>query len=155
MIFTVLVLVVVGAAVWDARQWEIKARLFPWSIGIPIVGLTAILLVTQIVRLVKARRTDQPHAGVSGMTEAQFAVARRRAISIVGWLLGFLAAIWVLGFPVGGTLGTLGYLRWSARESWRMTLAISAGTAVFFMLMDKGLHTPFPPGTLFEILSPG
>jgi hypothetical protein len=143
--FTILLMVVIGVAVWDAQKWEIKARLFPWVIGIPLLGMLAVLLAVQLARHLR----DADPSGGGLPTDA---AARRRAYAIIGWLLGFLAAIWVLGFPVGGTLGTLVFLKFGAHEKWPISLAISAGTAIFFVLMINGLNTPFPRGTLFELV---
>jgi putative tricarboxylic transport membrane protein len=143
--FTILLMVVIGVAVWDAQKWEIKARLFPWVIGIPLLGMLAVLLAVQLARHLR-------DADLSGGGIAMDATARRRAYAIIGWLLGFLAAIWVLGFPIGGTLGTLAFLKFGAREKWPISLAISAGTAIFFVLMINGLNTPFPKGTLVELV---
>jgi hypothetical protein len=151
-LFTAALLAMVCWAVWEGRDWTIKPRLFPWAIGIPLAGM----LAAQLVMLVIRRQQELPATAaeptadeVEGRIEAER--ARRRGISIVGWLLGFLGAIWLLGFPAGGTLGTLAYLKLAAREKWPISLAIAGGTAVFFALMINGLNTPFPRGTLFEL----
>ncbi len=39
LVFSVLVLVMVVWMVWDAQNWTLRARLFPWTIGIPAMGL--------------------------------------------------------------------------------------------------------------------
>jgi hypothetical protein len=151
-LFTSFLLVVVGVAVWEARGWETRARLFPWAIGFPLMGLLISLLIVQISRQLRGGRKAAPQA--TDEAEASDEGARGRALAITGWLLGFLAAIWILGFPIGGPLATFAYLKLGAREKWPISLAISAGTALFFVIMINGLHTPFPPGTLFAILSP-
>jgi hypothetical protein len=173
-VFSALLLVVIGLAVWNAQAWGIRARLFPWVIGIPLLVLLAALLVALLARQVRAA-SGQPAAlaGQSASAEAPpveqsgevaeggptdesgaEALARRRGLMLLGWLLGFLAAIWLLGFPLGGTLGTLAYLKLAARERWPISLGVTAGTGLFFLLMIKGLNTPFPAGTLFELLAP-
>ena len=157
MIFTLALLIIVGAAVWQAQEWQIKARLFPWAIGLPLMGLLAALLVTQVMRQLRASSVvaeqsvavERPEGAADAVRVAN---ERRRGFMIVGWLVGFLAAIWLLGFPVGGTLGTLAYLKLAARERWPISGAISAGTALFFALMIYGLNTPFPRGALLELL---
>jgi hypothetical protein len=175
-VFTVVLLAVVGAVIFEARVWEIKARLFPWAIGIPVLAMIVALLMKQILEQFNRSRqavgevhsTDSflgdSRAGASHSAEVHpaerhaaevQAQVRRRAYSIVGWLLGFLAAIWMLGFPAGGTLGTLAYLKLAAGEGWPISVAISAGTAVFFWLMINFLNTPFPRGTLFDLVAPG
>jgi Tripartite tricarboxylate transporter TctB family len=155
--FTAVILIVVSAAVWQAEQWAIKARLFPWVIGIPVIAMLLALLVQQIIRVVRSAPV-RAEVGVveqfENVASAEAAAARRRGFTIVGWLLGFLGAIWLIGFPAGGTLATLGYLKLAAREKWPISLAISAGTALFFFLMINFLNTPFPRGEFFEMLFP-
>ena len=151
-LFTFGLLALVAWAVWEGRDWGIKPRLFPWAIGIPLIALLALQLVLLIVRrpaTAPAAEAEPTSTQVEERIEADR--ARRRGFSIVGWLLGFLAAIWLLGFPAGGTLGTLAYLKLAGREKWPITIGITAGTALFFALMINGLHTPFPRGTLFEL----
>jgi hypothetical protein len=149
-LFTVALLAMVSWAVWEGRDWNIKPRLFPWAIGLPLIGLLTFQLGLLIVRKrPESAAAEATSAEVEDQIEA--ARARRRGVSIVGWLLGFLGAIWLLGFPAGGTLGTLAYLKLAAREKWPISLAISGGTALFFALMINGLNTPFPRGTLFEL----
>jgi hypothetical protein len=175
-IFTLVLLAVVGAVIYEARVWEIKARLFPWAIGIPVLAMIVALLMKQVLEqfnrsrqaVAEARSVDsllgETRSGASHSAEVHpaerhaaevEAQARRRAYAIVGWLLGFLAAIWMLGFPAGGTLGTLAYLKLAAGERWPISVAISAGTAVFFWLMINFLNTPFPRGTLFDLVAAG
>jgi hypothetical protein len=151
-LFTLAVLVVVGVAVWQAHAWGLKPRLFPWAIGIPLMGLLVALLVTQVVRQFKSAPAAPEPPVIEEAEAVAAAHARRRGLSIVGWLLGFLVAIWLLGFPIGGTLATLAYLKLAAHERWPISLAISGGTAAFFVLMIYGLHTPFPQGALFELV---
>lgn len=147
--FTLAVMVVIGLAVWDARVWEIKARLFPWAVGIPLLALLGALLMVQLTRL--ARKSPGEDSEKPRVDDAEAAQARRRGFAIIGWLLGFLALIWLIGFPLAGPLGTLAYLKFNAREKWPISLAISAGTAAFFALMIYGLNTPFPRGMLPEL----
>jgi hypothetical protein len=147
LLFTLLLIATVGAAVWDAQKWEIKARLFPWAIGFPVLALLAAVLVKQSFQLLRG----EPE-GAESEAHAPDPVARQRFISIVGWTLGFFAAIWILGFPAGGTLATLAYLKLNAHERWPITLYICVGTALFFDAMVVLLNTPFAKGSLFDIL---
>ena len=147
-LFTLFLLVAVATAVFEARDWGIRARLFPWAIGLPLLALIAALLVLQVARLLRKPDPEGESDGALSIDRASV----RRGFEITAWLLAFLVAIWLLGFPVGGTLGTLAYLKLSAREKWPISLVISGGTALFFFLMINGLHTPFPQGTLFELI---
>jgi hypothetical protein len=81
-------------------------------------------------------------------------VAIRRSLTTFGWIIGYFVAIWLLGFAIGGALCAFVHLKFGARERWPITLVITfiAWASIFFFF-DGILHTPFPPGKLFEWLS--
>jgi hypothetical protein len=147
-LFNLVLVLVIGWGVFEARQWDARARLFPWAIGIPLLALLLIHLALQVRAVAGAPRP------VNGDLDygVNPAVARRRTAVMVAWLLGFAVVIGLLGFAVGGTLATLAYLRLAARERWPISLAITAGTGAFFVVLIRLLNIPFPPGILLERL---
>jgi putative tricarboxylic transport membrane protein len=150
--FSVVIVVVLAAALWESRDFGFRAGLFPWAIGIPVLVLAAIHLVLQLAG--KEKRPD------SGPAESAPALApdvvKRRTADIFGWIVGYLAAIWLLGFTLGGTLCTFLALKLGGRERWPITLAITAGVAAFvYFVFERGLKVPFPPGALFGWLGAG
>ena len=77
----------------------------------------------------------------------------RPTLAITGWILGFFAAIWLLGFPIAVPLSMFIYLKAGARERWPMAVALTFFAWIaFYGLFDYALHVPFPPGLLFEWL---
>jgi hypothetical protein len=142
-----LILLLVGA-IWQAQEWPFRTRIFPMAMALPLLGLAVALLVIKI----RGMRNPRPRELEAPVAEIDPAVARRRTFGILGWLVGFAGLIWLIGVPAGGTLGTFAYLKLGARERWPITLAISAGTALFFFALINGLHTPFPSGALLEPL---
>jgi putative tricarboxylic transport membrane protein len=149
--FSVLIVVVLAAALWESRDFGFRAGLFPWAIGIPVLALAAILLVVQLAG--KDRAPDRvPEVDAKIPPE----VMARRTGEIFGWIVGYLAAIWLLGFTLGGTLCTLLALKLGGRERWPITLIITAGVAAFvYFVFERGLKVPFPPGELFAWLGAG
>jgi hypothetical protein len=146
-LFSVALFVVVAGAVWGAKDWNPKAQLFPWTIGIPLLGLLAVQIVVSI------RNTPKAAHAATGPSPAEAALERSRLRSILAWLVGFAGIIWLVGFPIGGTLATGTYLKLTAHESWKVTLAISAGTAlVFWISAGPLLNIPYPTGLLVERL---
>lgn len=147
LLFTAFILVLVAGAVWDARNWEIKARLFPWVIGMPMV----VLLVAQLAMIARQPATSQglaffdSHGIPPGM-------AKRRAVEITAWLLGFAAAMWLIGFSIGGTLGTMAYLRVAGKEKWPMIAIFAIVTLAFFWVMKNPLTVPFSDGVIFDAI---
>lgn len=148
MLFTAVLMVIVGYAVWEAQHWDAHTRTFPTIIGSALL----VLLAGQFATSVRAARggTERVAATEGGGREVDAAAKRRQRIFIV-WLLGFGAVIWLFSFPIGGTLGTFAYLR-AARERWTLTLAITAGTAAFFWTLTNMLNIFFPLAFLLQFL---
>jgi hypothetical protein len=136
-----------GYGIFAASAWPWKAALFPLMIGIPLFCLAAAEALWAL--LGKA-------AGGAEGKDVQFAIgpqtARRTAIAFA-WILGFFAAILLLGFPIAVPLFALAYLKLQGRESWPVSIVMTALVwAVFYGLFDRLLHLPFPAGWLFTWL---
>jgi TctA family transporter len=143
LLFTLGVVVVLAAALWQSRDFGFRAGLFPWSIGIPLLALALLLLTLQV-----ARKEQLPAGGLAASDpEIPASVERRRTAGILGWIVGFLAAIWLLGFTLGGALCTLLSLKAGSGERWPLALALTGGAAAFvYFVFERGLRVPFPPG---------
>ncbi|HEX9687005.1 MAG TPA: tripartite tricarboxylate transporter permease [Burkholderiales bacterium] len=150
-LFTLTIVVVLGIAMWQSLDFGFRAGLFPWAIGFPVLALALLQLVIQAWGKEKlpASGLTLSDPGISA------GVAARRTAGSIGWIAGFLAAIWLLGFLIGGTLCTFLLLKVGSRERWPITLALTAGAAAFvYFVFELGLRVPFPPGRLFEWLEP-
>ena len=143
LIIPVLMIVIVVAALWEARDWDITTRLFPWVIGFPLLGL----LVLQLIFNLSGLRGDHP--GEPPVTTDE---ERRRGIGTVAWLLGFAGAVWLFGFGIGGPFVTLSYLRLSARENWSVSLVLTISVGILLWILAEFIYIPFPRGFLFEVL---
>jgi hypothetical protein len=78
-------------------------------------------------------------------------IARQRTMAIVGWMAGFFAAIWLLGFTVAAAVATFLYLKFGAQERWPVAVGLAFAAWLFFYgLFDYGLQLPFPKGAVFE-----
>ncbi|HZU04952.1 MAG TPA: tripartite tricarboxylate transporter TctB family protein [Chloroflexota bacterium] len=177
LLFSVLVLLLVVWMVWEARHWPLRARLFPWTIGLPTVAIALLQVGLAVRQLVQARRAagaparpveappGEDTAVIAAAVESVLgadaaaeeaippAVVRRRTLAMVAWILGFTLGITLLGFRLGGGLGTLAFLKLGARESWKTTLLLTLATYLsFFLLFDVGLNTPLPAGLLADAL---
>ena len=125
---------VAAYAVLTAVRWPPKAALFPLVMGIP-------LLVLALAQVVMDWRAVSPPE--ESPQEA------RAAISILAWMAGFIALVFLVGFPLAVPLFIVGYLLLQAREPWflSITLALIAWGA-FYLLFQKLLHFPFDSGWL-------
>jgi len=137
------VMVVSGAGTIAALDWPLKAKLFPMVIGIPLFCLAAAEVAW--ILLAKVAEEKMPE------DEVPPEVARRRSLLAAAWILGFLASVVLLGFPIAVPLFVLLYLKLQGRERWGISIAITLGTwGLFYGLFDRLLHLPFPAGWLFS-----
>ena len=79
-------------------------------------------------------------------------LARKRTIAIIIWMLGFLALILLVGFPLAVPIFVFAYLKIAGEEPWTLTLALTAFSWVSMEgLFNRLLHLPFPEGLIFGL----
>ncbi len=140
---------VVYQAKYGFGDWEPRAALFPWVIGVPSLLLALYVLIEECVQTTRVVNIGDQHLELE--PEVDPIVARQRTISITGWIVGFFLAIWFLGFIPASAIATFLYLKLGAREKWPITLALTVGCWLFFyVVFDYSLHLPFPEGTILE-----
>ena len=147
--FSLLVLVFFGYLVWEAREWRLQARLYPWSIGIPMI----VLALFQLFRELQGGTREDAPADFQLTRTVDGAVAVKRTANILAWILGFLAGIWLAGFSVTVAAMTFGYLKVQSKEGWGMSLALTAAAwVIYWGLFEQTLLLPFPEGAVFRWL---
>jgi putative tricarboxylic transport membrane protein len=145
-LFTVTIIIVLAAALWQSRNFGYRAGLFPWVIGTP----TLILAFFQLGRDLLGKQKD--HAA----HEIDPRVVRWRTLSIIGWTVGCFVAIWLLGFSYAVPLTIFVYLRFAGGESWKMTVIVTFCAWLFFwVLFERMLNVPFPEGLLISLIKGG
>ncbi len=146
-LFTAVVVFILALALWQSRNFGIRAGLFPWAIGIP----TLLFAVTQLLKDIRgAKKADDAEAADAVPPE----IARKRTIAIIGWTVGCFLLIWLLGFSWAVPLAIFLYLKLAGRESWTVTVAVTLSAWLFFyMLFERMLNVPFPQGYLFALFS--
>jgi len=153
--FDLALIVFFAIFVYEAREWRLQARLYPWAIGIPMLALSVIHFVRELKGGNDRPSTRPPATPVDfqftqGMDSA---VARRRAINIFSWIFGFFAGIWLFGFVVAVPGLVFLYLKVQSREGWRLSLALTgAAWLVLWGLFDRLLRLPFPDGAIVALL---
>ncbi len=150
-LLTLVLLLLFFGGVFTAREWELRARLFPWVIGIP----TLFLCVAQLAMdLFQAKRLDDPD-DVRGLMDlpvdrsVPVSVVVLRAVNTFGWIIGFFVVIWFIGFIISVPLFVLLYLTIQAREKLWVSLVYTGAILIFLIvLFHQILHVPWPPGVI-------
>ena len=147
-LFSFCALVFFCVFVYQAQDWRLQARLYPYAIGIPMLIL-AIVQVIMDLRGVVAKSSDATPMDYQFSKDVDPATARKRTITMFAWLFGFFFAIWMLGFPIAIALMMFTYLKFQGNESWVLSISLTVIAWLFFYgLFVRLLHLPFPDGLI-------
>ncbi len=143
----VAVMLLSAWGIFSAWSWPTKAALFPLAISVPLFLLAAAEVLW--VLLGSAARSAAADYKLSDHLPP--GVAIRRTALAAGWVLGFFAAIALLGFGIAVPLFVFAYLKIQGREGWIFSAVFTASVWGFFYgLFDLLLHLPFPAGWVQE-----
>lgn len=147
-LFTTLLMLTIAAALWMTHDWTYKVYFFPRVIGFFTLALLVFQLVMQVVRPPRGEESTPQLTGEAA------ALDRARFRSVALWFTGLVAMIVALGFPIGGTLSTLAYLRFAAKERWGVLLGVGLGVGAFFWVSSHPqlLAISYPEGWLISAL---
>jgi hypothetical protein len=155
--FTLLMFSIFAIMVYVAWGYSWPANFLPFVIGIPGMALTALQVVLDIRDFKKAEgkidpRTDFEkymadiikHTGGKvqmelkpGTTGFQTLVEdhtvmvqdrKRREIILFAYFFGLLAVVLLFGFWIGYPIFMAAFLRYYSRETWKLTLILTAGS---------------------------
>ncbi len=180
LIFSILIAILLAWIILEARGWPPRTRLFPWSIGFVAWGLSLVRVgfaIRDVLRpqhkLKTGDRTGfEPDRGATfeeteapaeqlsiksaierSPAEVNDGVVRDRIASISAWVIAFFFGIWFLGFKVGSLLLTFAFLKFGAKEHWKVSAVFGISTYLFFLIVfDFALAISLPPGLIAESL---
>ncbi|HET9917057.1 MAG TPA: tripartite tricarboxylate transporter TctB family protein [Candidatus Binatia bacterium] len=156
-LFSLIVLIFFCVFVYEAREWRMQARLYPYAIGIPML-ICAIIQFILDLKGVKAKESADgtPMDFQFQQTEVSAADVRKRTLTMFGWMLGFFLMIWLLGYVIAIPVMVFSYLKFQSNESWMLSTTLTVIAFVFFYtLFVKLLTLPFPEGLLITRLGLG
>lgn len=137
------------------NSWDmpIQARMYPWAIGL----LALALLAWQLVREILPDSEAEPQSRETGVdldfTDAEASrEGKLRALELFGWLYGFAALLWLIGFFIAVPLMVFAYML-RHRETLVLTISLPLGSGLgTWFIFGNFLHLPFPPGVVWEML---
>jgi hypothetical protein len=145
--FSVFLIFVGSFVIYFAWHWTFKARFFPLVLAIPLIVLAATHLFLEFF--------GAPEKSGGPAVEAEFSndvppeVARRRVIGVFSWIAGFIAAVYLLGFPVAVPLFIFAYLKLQSGVGWVQSAALTGLTWGFFYgLFQRLLSLQFESGVI-------
>lgn len=164
-LFSVIIVLFLAWALWEARYWPAQSKLFPWSLGFTVLALA----LSQVASALRAALNESKPTGVaervaddanpSGGTYRSASgkefippdIARRRTTMIGCWIVVFFLGISFLGFKLGSLFLTFAFLKFTAKENWTTSAALALGSYLFFWLVfDLALRVPLGSGLIGE-----
>jgi putative tricarboxylic transport membrane protein len=153
-IFSFAIVIFFIVFVYQAQEWKMQARLYPWAVGVPMLILALIQLILDWKGVERKQRDDAAPVDFQFAQTVDPVLARKRTLNIFGWFFGFFAGIWLLGFTITIPLMVFGYLKIQSGEQWRLSLTLTAIAWFFFWsLFVRLLTLPFPDGLIFTLIN--
>lgn len=148
-LFTLFIIIVSGVALWYSRRFNFRTGLFPWFAGFAVLAAALAQLIVEVTGSGQKHETDTQQD-----SDLPVNTVRRRTATIFSWIIGYCAAVWLLGFSIGGPVCTFIHLKVGARETWLRTVILAVCAWIFiYALFDQVLHLPFPTGVLLQWLN--
>lgn len=150
LLFDLLIIIFFVIFLYEARDWRLQARLYPWAIGIPMLALALIHIFWELKGGKKPSiQPSNAPVDFSFTKGIDPVLARRRAINIFSWIFAFFLGIWLFGFAIAIPAFVFLYLKVQSAEGWGLSLALTGGAwFMFWGLFDWLLRLPFPEGQL-------
>jgi hypothetical protein len=154
---SLLFVVLFGVGLVTAVQWSWDTRLFPWAIGIPAILLALCQLVLDLKGF---PRTGDGGGGpapqimdITTDKSIPKEMVRRNTAVAFGWILAFVATIWLVGFLIAGPLFIFFYLWYQARATPKVSATIAGLMAIFIWgLFDQIMHVNWPEALILSLL---
>ena len=136
LLFCLIVFMCMAAAFVATLSYPPDARFFP----IIVISLCGVVALWELVK------TYRQKGEKSSETDKGY---RRRFILTAAWTVGFVLAIWLLGFNIGLTLITFAYVK-THEKGWRWAVIMPIITFVMsYVGFEILLQTPLYEGLLF------
>ena len=152
-LMNLFMIAVSGTVICTARDWPLRAALFPMILGISGVVLAVVELFLALFWAVgKTKKQTVTDYSPSGNDDKS--LERSRTLSIALWILLFSLLIFLFGLPLAVPFFVFSYLKFQGKEGWGITIAMTGCCWLFFYaLFVRLLHTSFEEGYLIAVLN--
>jgi hypothetical protein len=148
-IFSLVLLCLVGAALISSFSYNLKTRLVPMIVGSISVVLSLVIVAGELFpRFRQVFEVDlfaRDNMGASEHTQAKWD-EKKGLIIAVSWLVVFAILLFLVGFNISIPIWVLVYVRFFGKQKWSLSLAVAAMLWVFIY----GLFHLVMDYTLFE-----
>jgi putative tricarboxylic transport membrane protein len=141
--FALLVLALIGYAVYDSMGHSFLGAVFPLSVA-AVMALFALYLLFVLI----LGQVGHPSHFDLEVVEPQASLGIRGLWENIGWFVALLIGSALVGFFIATILFFIVFLRVKAEASWARTLILTAVAAGFLAFLGDLLVLDYPPGLL-------
>lgn len=143
--FTIVLILMIAYALWEARNWPLRANILILFLG----GAGLLLALVQLYRELRSGGKIQSSGmDIEADEDLTGKKATPRILTFYGWIFGLFISIWLLGFTVAVPLFSLLYAKLNGAR-WLTSLIIAAVNFLFLQgLYEQLLHIPWPDPVL-------
>ena len=147
-IFSFCALIFFCIFVYQAHEWRMQARLYPWAIGIPMI-LLAIIQVIFDLKGVESKQNDAAPVDIQLGQNVDPEVAFKRTVNIFCWFFGFFLGCWLIGFTYTIPIIVFSYMYFHGKEKlWLAGTLTIIAFVFYYSLFVRLLNLPFPDGMI-------
>ena len=148
-IFSFCALVFFCVFVYQAKDWRLQARLYPYAIGVPMIILALIQVILDLKGYVAKQSDDATPVDFQRTTTVAPEIAFKRTVTMFSWFVGFFIACWLVGFTIAIPLVVFSYMFFQGKERFVLVSILTVIAFVFYYgLFVKLLNLPFPDGAI-------
>ena len=153
--FTLAIIAIAVAALFDSADWPAKAQLVPRTACYAALIAAVLNLLTELFgadRLVTTVQRDIPAEEHGSSIALPRDLLIRRAGSYFCWIVGFIGVAALIGFVPAIAVFVVAFSRFNFGEPWPRAIVLAAGTSVFaYLVFDRGLALPWPNSVLGDV----
>ncbi|MEX0603494.1 MAG: tripartite tricarboxylate transporter permease [Marinobacter sp.] len=144
-LFSGALLIFFGVLWVQAGEFSFNDRVVPLSALGVAIGCTALsFIASTFTRQVGGTATIGDVLGEQWVP---------RLIKVVGWLLGFTALIWLIGFLPAIFVFIFAFTAFEGKESYRLAFFTALGTALFsYLVFHMGINVNWPNSVIGDVI---
>ena len=145
-IFSFCALIFFCIFVFQAHEWRMQARLYPWAIGIPMIILALIQVIFDL-KGIESKADDSAPVDIQLGKNIPPDIAFKRTVNIFAWFFGFFFGCWLIGFTITIPIIVFSYMYFHGKEKLWLSATLTIIAFIFFWsLFVRLLNLPFPDG---------
>ena len=150
-LFVVVIGLVLVWALREAHGWdELRASIIIFLLG----GIGVCLAAVQLVMDLRSSRVEAQAKGIHFDAPSVQSGSRWGNFEVWGWILGFYAAIRLIGFPTAVPLFVFSYAKTYGAGWFLSCLLAGSAWALIYGVFEHVLHVPWPEPFLAELFRP-